>query len=217
MSPILRALFALPVFIVAPAVATMAEDEGGERARPVVATTTIVQPVTTTKAPAPTTTLPDLSSVDFNQLAITVEEERHANNQIDINAERREHGKCGEWHDLAIAVGWPESEWPTLSYVLYRESRCNIDSWNKTDPSSGSRGLMQINGFWCRPNKYDPNGFLQTVGILNTCEDLFNPRINLQSGLAIWTYGTNKYGCGWRGPWATSCGKYSVAEPHPGA
>lgn len=152
------------------------------------------QPPTTT---APTTTLPDLSGVDFTWIARDI------------------HGKCGEWHDLAMAVGWPAEEWPTLSYVLYRESRCNIDSWNKTDPHSGSRGLMQINGFWCRPNRYDPNGFLQSVGVLNNCEDLFDPVTNLRAGLAIWTYGENKHGCGWRGPWATSCNKYTVAEAHP--
>lgn len=141
---------------------------------------------------------------------------------VPLNAEqmiaqaRQTYGKCGEWHDLAIAVGWPEAEWPTLSYVIYRESRCNIGSWNKTDPNSGSRGLMQINGFWCRPNRYDPNGFLKSVGVLNTCDDLFDGETNLRAGLAIWTYGQNKYGCGWRGPWATPCGKFTVAEPHPG-
>lgn len=129
---------------------------------------------------------------------------------------RKKYGKCGEWHDLAIAIGWPESEWPTLSFVMYRESRCNIGSHNKTDPHSGSRGLMQINGFWCRPNRYDPNGFLQSVGVLKTCDDLFDGETNLRAGLAIWTYGQNKHGCGWRGPWATSCGKITVAEPHPG-
>jgi hypothetical protein len=115
------------------------------------------------------------------------------------------HGKCGEWHDLAISVGWPESEWPTLSYVLYRESRCNIGSHNKTDPMSGSRGLMQINGFWCKPNKYSSHGWLQDNNILQTCQDLYHPTTNLQAGLAIWYYGEVKHGCGWRGPWATRC------------
>lgn len=160
----------------------------------------VVEPVELSKKPdlvdftgetsTPPTTVPDLTGVDWTALA------------------RQMYGKCGEWRELALAVGWPAEEWPTLSYVLHRESRCNIDSWNKTDPQSGSRGLMQINGFWCRPNRYDPNGFLQSVGVLKTCEDLFNPEINLRAGLAIWTYGEEKHGCGWRGPWATSCDKF---------
>lgn len=115
------------------------------------------------------------------------------------------YGRCGEWHDLAISVGWPETEWSTLSYVLYRESRCNIGSHNKTDPMSGSRGLMQINGYWCKKSKWSDAGWLQDRGILSTCDDLYHPTANLRAGLAIWLYGEDKHGCGWRGPWATKC------------
>lgn len=115
------------------------------------------------------------------------------------------YGKCGEWLPLALQVGWPIEEWPTLSYVLHRESRCNIGSHNKTDPMSGSRGLMQINGYWCKLTKYSKAGWLQDQGILTTCDDLYDPEVNLRSGLAIWLYGENKHGCGWRGPWATPC------------
>lgn len=153
-------------------------------------------PVTTTIAPTTTTTTEpprvvqevlDLSGTDWTGLA------------------RMAHGKCGEWHDLAMLVGWPAEEWPTLSYVLHRESRCNIGSHNKTDPMSGSRGLMQINGYWCRPSQYSKAGWLQDQGILSTCDDLYNPEINLRAGLAIWLYGEDRHGCGWRGPWATRC------------
>lgn len=174
------------------------------------------KPTTTTKPPAPTTTMPNLSGVDWAGLKAMAEEEQRITRQMEVDEARMLYGKCGEWKPLALAVGWPESEWGTLSKVLYRESRCNIDSWNKTDPSSGSRGLMQINGYWCRPNKWSTAGWLQDHGILNTCEDLFNPEINLRAGLAIWMYGENKHGCGWRGPWATPCDTYLVAEPHPG-
>lgn len=118
-------------------------------------------------------------------------------------------GKCGEWRELALMVGWPAEEWGTLSYVLHRESRCNIGSHNKTDPMSGSRGLMQINGFWCKPTKYSANGWLQDQGILTTCDDLYDPVVNLRAGLAIWLYGEGKHGCGWRGPWATPCDRYN--------
>lgn len=146
-----------------------------------------------------TTTIVDpLAGIDWVAFDLFLKEEKK---KQDIE----KYGKCGQWHDLAIAVGWPEEEWSTMSYVLHRESRCNIDSHNKTDPSSGSRGLMQINGYWCRPNKWSQKGWLQDKGILNTCDDLFNPEINLRAGLAIWLYGEQKHGCGWRGPWATPC------------
>lgn len=122
-----------------------------------------------------------------------------------IELERAKWGQCGEWHDLAMSVGWPSEEWDTLSYVIHRESRCNIGSHNKTDPNSGSRGLMQINGFWCRKSQWTQAGWLQDRGILSNCDDLFNPEVNLKAGLAIWFYGEQKHGCGWRGPWATKC------------
>jgi len=152
--------------------------------------------------------LPDLSGIDWSMLALLIEEERRVVKQMEIDEARAVYGKCGEWRELALAVGWPAEEWPTLSYVLHRESRCNIGSHNKTDPMSGSRGLMQINGYWCKPTKYSKAGWLQDKGILSKCDDLYDPEVNLRAGLAIWQYGEDKHGCGWRGPWATPCGKF---------
>ena len=114
------------------------------------------------------------------------------------------YGRCGEYHDLAISVGWPEKEWKTLSKVMSRESRCNTGSFNKTDPNGGSRGLIQINGYWCRPSRYNKNGWLQDQGILTKCEDLFIPEVNLRAGLAMFNYSKQHNRCGWR-PWATRC------------
>lgn len=145
-----------------------------------------------------TTTISPFANVDWAGLDFLLKEIKK---QEDIV----KYGKCGQWYDLAMSVGWPAEEWSTMSYVLHRESRCNIGSHNKTDPSSGSRGLMQINGYWCRPSKWSEKGWLQDRGILNTCDDLFDPEINLRAGLAIWLYGEMKHGCGWRGPWATPC------------
>jgi hypothetical protein len=114
------------------------------------------------------------------------------------------YGRCGEYHDLAISVGWTEAQWKKLSFVMYRESRCNPMSFNRTDPNGGSRGLIQINGYWCKKNKYNPSGWLQAQGTLNTCDDLFDPATNLRSGLAMWNYSQQRNKCGWR-PWATRC------------
>lgn len=128
----------------------------------------------------------DLSGVDWTGLA------------------RMFYGKCGEWHELAMAVGWTKEQWPKLSYVIHRESRCRIEAYNGTDPNGGSRGLMQINGYWCKKNRWNPHGWLQAQGILETCDDLYKPEVNLRAGLAMWNYSQQYNGCGWR-PWATSC------------
>jgi len=157
---------------------------------------------TTTPAPSTSTTTTTTTTV---APATTIETTAPIQPQ-EVEASPRDlYGKCGEWRDLAIAVGWPEEEWPTLSYVLHRESRCTSDAHNASDPSSGSRGLLQINGFWCRPSKYSVAGWLQERGVLETCDDLYDPETNLRAGLNIWIYGELKHGCGWRGPWATAC------------
>lgn len=128
----------------------------------------------------------DLSQVNWTELARLI------------------YGKCGEYHDLALHAGWPESQWPTLSKVIYRESRCNPLSFYKSDPNGGSRGLIQINGYWCRKNKYNPIGWLQAKSILQTCDDLYDPYTNLRAGWEMWQYSQRRNGCGWQ-PWATRC------------
>lgn len=131
-------------------------------------------------------------------------------NQIDLSKvdwtglARLVYGDCGEWRSLAIAVGWKPEQWPKLSYVLHRESRCTTTAYNRTDPNGGSMGLMQINGYWCKKNRWNPSGWLQAQGILSSCDDLYKPEINLRAGLAMWNYSQQHNGCGWR-PWATSC------------
>lgn len=153
-----------------------------------IATPVVLPPSTTTTPPA----VLEVQSVPQVQ-------------ELSVEDARALYGRCGEWFSLASAIGWPDEEWPTLSKVLYRESRCNIGSHNATDPMSGSRGLMQINGYWCKPSKYSQNGWLQDRDVLEHCDDLYQPEINLKAGLLIWLYGEQKHGCGWRGPWATPC------------
>lgn len=64
---------------------------------------------------------------------------------------------CEEWHDLAAAVGWPESQGPTLAYVMHRESRCNPGAYNPTSCGRGNHaiGLLQLCG-WGGAELYDP-------------------------------------------------------------
>jgi hypothetical protein len=208
MNPITAKLFALPVAI---ASLVMAYSCSVEEGTPNISVSPVVEQMldpiatTTTVPPAPTTTLPNLNGVNFEHVGLLIAEEQRITRQMEIDEARMLYGKCGEWRELALSIGWPAEEWPTLSRVLYRESRCNIGSHNKTDPASGSRGLMQINGYWCRPSKWSEAGWLQDHGVLQTCEDLFIPEVNLKAGLLIWLYGEEKHGCGWRGPWATPC------------
>lgn len=109
---------------------------------------------------------------------------------------------CPQFYLMAKEVGWPEDQLERLDYVMWRESRCQTDAHNTYDPVSGSRGVIQINGFWCKPNSYTSRGYLQDNGVLSHCDDLFDPVVNLQAGLSIYKYGIEKHGCGW-GPWST--------------
>lgn len=105
--------------------------------------------------------------------------------------------RCAGWLPLALEVGWPVDQLGKLDVVMYRESRCNVDSWNRADPMTGSYGLMQVNGYWCSSTKYNPNGWLQDRLPMTTCADLFDPTINLAAGLLIWQRS------GWS-PWSTA-------------
>jgi len=96
---------------------------------------------------------------------------------------------------LASQAGWPLTEMGTVARIIYRESGCKADAYNGKDTAGGSYGLYQINGYWCRPNKYWPTGWLQAQGILETCNQLLDPKINTYSALAIW------HNSGY-GPWA---------------
>lgn len=101
-----------------------------------------------------------------------------------------------EWIELAVFVGWPDDPdvLSKLDRVITRESRGNPLAWNRQDPGTGSRGLTQINSYWCTPNKYNPDGFLQARYVLTGCDDLFDPVVSLAASLVIWNRS------GWQ-PW----------------
>jgi hypothetical protein len=94
---------------------------------------------------------------------------------------------CEQALQLALDVGWPAKEMATLARVLWRESRCTPGFvHNPDDPMGGSRGLLQINGYWCTPNSGWPKGWLQHKNIVTDCDDLYASETNLRAGLAIW-------------------------------
>lgn len=104
---------------------------------------------------------------------------------------------CTQVATLALAEGLPASELETALRVAVRESRCTSDAYNANDPNGGSYSIYQINGFWCRPNSNWPTGWLQAKGIVETCNDLFDPTINTRAMVAIW------HNSGWL-PWTTA-------------
>ena len=101
---------------------------------------------------------------------------------------------------LPLTLGGSRKDLSKLDYVMWRESRCIPRVFNSLDPNGGSAGLMQINQFWCLPNRYYKQGWLQAQGILDSCSELFNPEINLQAGLAIFQYSKEHNNNGWQ-PW----------------
>jgi len=94
---------------------------------------------------------------------------------------------------LAVNLGWPVEEYKTLVKVITRESNGIAIAHNSKDPMTGSYGLMQINGFWCK----GANSYLQKAGLITSCEMLLDPQINLRAGLIIFTRS------GWS-PWRTA-------------
>ena len=109
---------------------------------------------------------------------------------------------CPEWSQLAVETGWQEEDLAMLDQIMHRESRCYTAVHYSEDPNGGSYGLMQINAFWCKPSQLYPSGYLQAFGVLENCEQLFQPRINLLSARLIWLYSDREHGDGWL-PWQT--------------
>lgn len=100
---------------------------------------------------------------------------------------------CEQFSALAINLGWDANQRTVLEAVMARESSCIPNQINRKDPNGGSRGLLQINGFW---HKY-----LRERGIISKPADLLHAETNLRAGLAIYNYGMERYGFGW-GPWS---------------
>lgn len=96
--------------------------------------------------------------------------------------------RCPMWWATATTEGFTPELLPTLDRVLYRESRCDPTQLNAADPNGGSLGLTQVNRFWCLPSKYYPNGYLQTVGVLSDCDELYDPATNLRAAFALVSY-----------------------------
>jgi hypothetical protein len=152
--------------------------------QPTEATPATVAPTTTTPPTPTTTTIKPPATTTTTTTTIP---------EIDA--------PCPEWHPTAIAAGWDIDQLHRLGYIIWRESRCDPNAFNGDDPNSGSRGLTQINGFWCLPSKSHPDGWLQDQEVLAHCDELYDPMINLIAAYNVWRYAEDR-GCGWS-PWTT--------------
>ncbi len=102
---------------------------------------------------------------------------------------------CEQFSALAINLGWPADQRTVLESVMWRESNCTPNAHNSKDPNGGSRGLMQINGFW--------TPWLTDAGIITEAENLLQADVNLRAALAIYNYGVERHGYGW-GTWSAT-------------
>lgn len=93
--------------------------------------------------------------------------------------------ECQQVARYTLAAGLPANQIAKALNVAWRESRCQHVR-NTTDANGGSHGWYQINGFWCQPSRYYPQGWLQSKGILETCHDLYLPEVQAAAMVAIW-------------------------------
>lgn len=111
---------------------------------------------------------------------------------------KQAEGRCTAWSAIARAEGFPEAAIPTLEEILYLESRCEPGIVGDAE-HGGSYGIAQIHTpTWCKPSKYWPEGYLQTHGIVLTCDDLFDPAIAIRAAKAIYDYAGGSFE-----PWST--------------
>ena len=102
---------------------------------------------------------------------------------------------CEQFSALAVNLGWPADQRTVLESIMFRESRCIPNAYNAKDPQGGSRGLMQLNGFW--------TPWLIERGLITSEENLLQADVNLRAALAIYNYGVERHGYGW-GPWSAT-------------
>lgn len=146
----------------------------------------IVTPATITVPLAPTTsssTTPPAATA-HDALQADLEDPRTF-----ILAELDDDLPCREWAPLALKVGWPADQLPTLLRTMWRESRCLPAA-----DSGPDHGLMQANAIH--------EEWLASMGW--TLDDLFDPEVNLRFAYLLWSSREERGQCGWT-PWSIEC------------
>jgi hypothetical protein len=91
---------------------------------------------------------------------------------------------CTEYAPHALAAGFTATELPVILTILELESMCLP---HVIGDNGHSYGLAQLHlPSWCHPNRWNPQGYLRARGVIQACDELLNPTINLQA--AWWVY-----------------------------
>lgn len=136
-------------------------------------TTTSTSPATTTPRPSNPPQTVIITAPPTTTTIVLTEEQIAGLRQLQVEKDRETWGKCGEWHNLAIEVGWPEAQWKYLQQVIYRESRCQADAFNGSDA-----GLLQVNRVH--------QSYIGELGMGEFPDAMFNAEDNLWFGLLLW-------------------------------
>jgi hypothetical protein len=136
-------------------------------------TTTSTSPATTTPRPSNPPQTVIITAPPTTTTIVLTEEQIAGLRQLQVEKDRETWGKCGEWHDLAIEVGWPEAQWKYLQQVIYRESRCQADAFNGSDA-----GLLQVNRVH--------QSYIGELGMGEFPDAMFDAGDNLWFGLLLW-------------------------------
>jgi hypothetical protein len=158
-----------------------------QTAQAIIGTTTprvVYSPVTTSSTsstPAPTTA--------------------HEALQADLNdpnsfvvAELDPELPCREWAPLALKVGWPAEQLPTLLRVIWKESRCLAGVVNQQNHAD--HGLTQVNQIH---RAYVESLFGEPFEVA-----MADPEKNLTFALRLWSDREAQGLCGWQ-PWSIAC------------
>jgi hypothetical protein len=87
---------------------------------------------------------------------------------------------CQPFVDAAVEVGWPTDLLNDLERIWWRESRCLAHVTGKNRNGTVDRGLMQVNS----ANRK----FLQEQGVIDSVDDLYDPKVNLQAGFHLYRF-----------------------------
>lgn len=118
--------------------------------------------------------------------------------EASLSVAKAAEGRCTQWSGIARAEGFSEAAIATLEEILYLESRCQPGVVGDEE-YGGSYGIAQIHTpTWCKPSKFYPDGYLQSRGILLTCDDLFVPEIAIRAAKEIYDYAGQSFR-----PWST--------------
>lgn len=103
--------------------------------------------------------------------------------------------RCPQYEDAAYQAGFAKNQIYIVSYLMWRESRCNPAVYNEKDSNGGSRGLLQVNGVWTKQ--------LVDAGIIKSVDDLYQPDVNLRAGFYLFSQSLkySRYNYGWK-PWS---------------